>query len=78
MVRKSSAHHTGRNDDEKNISKCLRAFRREDRRKFESLSDISCNPIHSFDKDKSRIWIAKHKNNIMHYPALDDLEQSAD
>ena len=83
MVKKSSAHsHRSSSDDEKLISKDLRAlrpFRREDGRKFESFPDISCNPMHSFDKDKFREWIAKHKNNIiMHYPALDDLKQSAE
>ncbi len=82
MVKKSSAHsHRSSSDDEKLISKDLRAlrpFRGEDGRKFESFPDISCDPMHSFDKDKFSEWIAKHKNNIMHYPALDDLEQSAE
>jgi hypothetical protein len=81
MVKKSSAHsHRSSSDDEKIISKDLRAlrpFRKEDGRRYESFSDISCNPIHSFDKEKFREWITKHKNNIiMHYPAFDDLQQS--
>ena len=81
MVKKSSAHsHRSSSDDEKIISKDLRAlrpFRKEDGRRYESFSDISCNPIHSFDEDKFREWITKHKNNIiMHYPAFDDLQQS--
>ena len=82
MGKKSSAHsHRSSSEDEKLISRdlCLRPFRKEDGRTFESFADISCNPVNSFDKKKFKEWIDKHKNNIiMHYPILNESEQSAD
>ena len=83
IEKKSSAHsHRSSSEDEKLISRDLRSlrpFRKEDGRQFESFTGVSCDPLNSFDKEKFKDWIEKHKNNIvMHYPVYREPEQSAD
>ena len=74
-----SAHsHKSSADDEKLITndlKALKPFKMEDSRMFESFVGISYDPVHSFNKDKFKEWIKRHKDSIlMHYP--DDSEES--
>ncbi len=78
---KSSVHsHKSSADDEKVISRDLRSlrpFKSEEGRSFESFVGISDNPTDSFDDTKFKEWLKKHKNNIlMHYPVVNDQEQS--
>ncbi|XP_028417518.1 uncharacterized protein LOC114541922 [Dendronephthya gigantea] len=80
---KSSGHtHKSSADDEQLIGKDLRAlrpFRKEEGRMFETFGNISCDPLHSFNEEKFKEWIDRHKNNIlMHYPVFDDREQSTE
>ena len=57
----------------------LRPFRKVDGRQFESFASVTCNPTNSFNKEKFKEWIEKHKHNIIiHYPAFNESEQSAD
>ena len=69
ITKKSSAHsHRSSSEDEKLISRDLRSlrpFRKEDGRQFESFAGVSCNPTNSFNKEKFKEWIEKHKNNII-------------
>ena len=83
MHRRSSSHsHRSSVDDEVVILaalRVLRPFKIEDGRAFESFVDISDDPTHSFDDAKFKVWVNRHKNNIlMHYPVSDDTEHSDD
>ena len=74
--------HKSAADDEQLISKDLRAlrpFKKEDGRNFDSFVDISYSPIQSFDKEKFKEWVKRHKNNIlMHYTVCDDTSDDSE
>ena len=77
MHQKSTAHsHKSAADDEQLISKDLcskRPFKKKDGRMFESFVDISYSPLQSFNEQKFKEWVERHKNNILkHYTASDD------
>ena len=73
--------HASATTDEIMIFRDLRAvrpFRKEDDRNFESFVGISHDPTHTFDELKFNEWIERHKKNILvHYPVMDENEQSS-
>ena len=78
MHQKSTAHlHKSAADDEQLISKDLRSirpFKQKDGRMFESFVDISYSPLQSFNEQKFKEWVERHKNNILkHYTVSDDI-----
>ena len=69
-------HQKSAADDEQLISKDLcsiRPFKKKDGRAFELFVDISYFPLQSFNEQKFKEWVERHKNNILkHYTVSDD------
>ena len=46
---------------------------------FESFVDISYSPLQSFNEQKFKEWVERHKNNILkHYTVSDDISDDSD
>ena len=83
MHQKSTAHsHKPAADDEQLISKDLRSirpFKKKGGRMFESFVDLSYSPLQSFNEQKFKEWVERHKNNILkHYTVSDDISDDSD